>query len=161
MRRAAFAAFLAALTLVASAAAIAGESLYVRASGTEVRGSAGPGGATVGKLDIGTKVDVVSKQGTWVQIKTDKLSGWVFAPKLSKDKPDKERFNTKTNTLAANEGDTAQAIRGLTPTAENFAQRKSISAADIEAVHSMENLKIPNDELASFTREGKLGEFQK
>ena len=155
--------------LIAGAVAVpaaAGESLWVRAANTEVRATASPSGELVAKLPIGTKVDVVDKGGAWVKVtasvKGKNAAGWVFAAKLSKDKPGAEHFGggTSGTTVAASEGDTAQAIRGLTPTAESFATRHAISSADVAAVRKMEALTIPADELAAFMKDGKLGEYQ-
>jgi uncharacterized protein YgiM (DUF1202 family) len=158
---------LSALLIVAGSAPAAAESLYVRAANTEVRASASPAGDLVAKLPIGTKVDVAEKGGAWVKIsatvKGKAAAGWVFGAKLSKDKPDAEHFGGAGGggaTLAASEGDTAQAIRGLTPTAESFATRHAVSSADIAAVKKMEALSIPADELAEFMKDGKLGEYQ-
>ncbi len=154
---------LAGLLLVACALLVtgnagAGETLYVRAAATELRAAANPGGAITARLDIGTKVDVVSKQGNWVQVKVADKTGFVFAAKLGKDKPDKERLGGKV-VASASESDTAQALRGLSPTAEKYATRSKISAADVEAVKRIEKEKVPSDELAAFLKDGKLGEY--
>lgn len=141
----------------------AGESLYVRAAGTELKSKAGPGGAAAGKLEIGTKCAVLSKQGGWTQVECEpekgrKLAGWVFAAKMSKEKPDRERLGGKA-VATASEGDTALAIRGLSPTAEKYAGRSEISAEHVAAVKEMEQRKIPPEDLSRFLAEGKLAEY--
>lgn len=152
------------LLLVAGAVPVrAGESLYVRAAGTELKSKAGPGGAVAGRLEIGTKCAVLSKQGGWTQVecqpaKGKKLSGWVFAAKMSKDKPDRERLGGKA-VATASEGDTALAIRGLSPTAEKYAGRSDISPEHIAAVKEMESRKIAPEDLSRFLAEGKLAEY--
>ena len=150
------------LLLFCGAVATAAEDLYVRASGTELKEKTGPGAPALLKLDIGTKCEVVAKEGNWVKVKAkvgkEVKEGYVFAAKLSKDKPDKERIDGKV-TVAAAEGDTAMALRGLSPTSEKFAERTSIKQADIAAVKAMEQRKIPPQELDAFLKEGKLGEY--
>lgn len=152
---------LATAAILAPAVAFAGDTMYVRAAGTDLKGSASPGAPSVAKLSIGEKVQVESKQGSWVKVKTKSgQEGFVFGPKLSSDKPDKEHFGGgDTKNLAANEGDTAQALRGLSPTAESFAGRADIKPSDIAAVKKMEDVKVPKDELDAFLKEGKLAEY--
>lgn len=155
-------ALLAALLL--PAVALAGETLYVRAAGTELKGAPSPGSPAVEHLDIGTKLELLEKKGPWARVKVKTKQGkegFVFGPKLSKDKPDKERFGKGpgTSSIAASEGDTAQALRGLSPTAEKFAGRTEISAADIAAVKKMESRKVSKEELDAFLKGGKLGEY--
>ena len=150
------------LSIAAVGPARAGESLYVRAAGTELKSKAGPGGTASARLDIGTKCAVVSKQGGWVQVACTagkkKVEGWVFSAKMSKEKPDKERFGGKA-VASASEGDTALAIRGLSPTAEKYAGRSEISPEHVAAVKAMEKRKIPPEDLSRFLAEGKLAEF--
>lgn len=145
------------------APALAGESLYARAANTEVRATASPAGAIQAKLDIGAKCDVLAKEGNWTKVKAEvnkkAVTGYVFSAKLSKDKPDKERVGGKS-VATASEGDTALALRGLSPTAEGYAGRASISAADVAAVKKMEQQKIAQEELATFLKDGKLAEYQ-
>ena len=141
----------------------AAKSLYVRASGTDLKATASPGGASVAKLPIGSKVEVVAKEGNWVKVtvtveKAEK-SGFVFAAKLSDDKPDKERFGGDSVAVGAHEGDTAMALRGLSATSEKYAERSDIRAEHVEAITKMEKRKPPASELESFLREGKLGEY--
>ena len=148
-----------------AAPAAAGEERWVRAANTELRASGSPSGALVAKLPIGTKVEVDAPGGAWVKVsasvKGKDVAGFVFAAKLSKDKPGAERFGGASGTtVAASEGDTAQAIRGLTPTAESYATRHAVSSADVAAVRKMESLTIPADELTAFMKDGKLGEYQ-
>ena len=135
--------------------------MYVRAADTDLKSAASPGSSSIAKLAIGTKVEVLEKKGMWAQVKTGKKgeqTGFVFGPKLSRDKPDKERFGNGT-VATASEGDTAQALRGLTPTAEKFAGRTEISKEDVAAVERMETRIIPATELAGFLKDGRLGEF--
>lgn len=140
-------------------------SMYVRASGTDLKQKAGPGGAAVAKLDIGTKVEVVAKEGAWVKVKVklaDKSEkiGFVFAQKLSDDKPDKERFGGTAVAATASEGDTAMALRGLSATSEKYADRDTeIKPEHVAAVKKMEDRKPPKDAIEKFLREGKLGEY--
>lgn len=150
------------LLVVAGATAIAADNLYVRASGTELKEKTGPAAPTIQKLDIGTKCEVVAKEGNWVKVKAkigkDVKEGYVFAPKLSKEKPDKERIDGKVSVAAA-EGDTAMALRGLSPTSEKFAERTAVKKEDIAAVKAMEQRKVTPQELDAFLKEGKLGEY--
>lgn len=155
--------FLALALLAANAANAA--SLYVRASGTDLKQKPGPGGAPVMKLDIGTKVQIVAKEGNWVKVKVtladkSEKTGYVFAQKLSDDKPDKERFGGTAVAASASEGDTAMALRGLSATSEKYADRDSqIEPEHVAAVKKMEDRKPPKDALEKFLREGKLGEY--
>lgn len=146
----------AALLFLTTSAAAA--SLYVRANGTDMKDKAGPGGATLQKLEIGTKCDVVAKEGAWVKVTAKGKTGYVFGAKLSEDKPDKERFGG-TVTASAAEGDTAMALRGLSATSEKYAERSEIKPEDIAAVKQMEKRKVAQEEIDKFLREGKLGEY--
>ena len=152
-----------AILLLVFASSAAAASLYVRANGTEMKEKPGPGGAPITKLDIGTKVEVLAKEGAWVKVSVktaDKKekTGYVFAQKLSEDKPDKERFGG-TVTASASEGDSALALRGLSATSEKYAERQSIKPGDIAAVKEMEKRKADPAAMDKFLREGKLGEY--
>jgi len=153
---------LAAATLLFATTAAAA-SMYVRASGTDLKDKPSPAGASVAKLDIGTKVEVVAKEGAWVKVSftgADKKAktGYVFGAKLSDDKPDKERFG---GAVAANasEGDTAMALRGLSATSEKYAERTNIKPEHIAAVKAMEKRKASAAEVDQFLKDGKLGEY--
>lgn len=152
-----------AFLLLAFAGTAAAASLYVRANGTELKDKPGPGGASLAKLDIGTKVEVVAKEGAWVKVtfkgadKKEK-TGYIFGQKLSDDKPDKERFGGAV-TASASEGDSALALRGLSATSEKYAERNQIKPSDIAAVKEMEKRKIAAGDIDKFLREGKLGEY--
>jgi len=146
------------LLLFAFAGTAAAASLYVRANGTELKDKASPGGAVLTKLDIGTKVDVVAKEGSWVKVTVKGKTGYIFGQKLSEDKPDKERFGGAV-AATASEGDSALALRGLSPTSEKYAERNKIKPSDIAAVKEMEKRKATADEIDRFLREGKLGEY--
>ena len=153
---------LAALFLAGTAHAA---SLYVRASGTDLKEKPGPGGVALAKLDIGTKVEVVAKEGAWVKVKiklADKSekTGYVFAQKLSDDKPGKERFGGPAVAASASEGDTAMALRGLSATSEKYADRDAqIKPEHVAAVKKMESRQPPKEAIDRFLREGKLGEY--
>ena len=140
----------------------AGDSMYVRAADTDLKSAPGPGSPSVGKLDIGLKVEILEKKGPWAKVKAtvkkQDQEGYVFLQKLSKDKPDKERLGGGS-VASASEGDTAQALRGLTPTAEKFAGRTKISPEDIAAVKKMEDRKITKEEVTGFLKDGKLAEY--
>lgn len=155
--------FALAILVLALATSASAASLYVRASGTDLKDKGSPAGATLTKLDIGTKVDVVAKEGSWVKVNVktpDKKerTGYIFAAKLSEDKPDKERFGGAV-TASASEGDSALALRGLSATSEKYAERKAIKPEDIAAVKAMENRKVDQAAIDRFLREGKLGEY--
>lgn len=151
-----------AMLLLAPSLAWAGNSMYVRAAGTELKASPGPGAASVTKLDIGLKVEVLETRGPWAKVKVtvqkQEQTGFLFLAKLSKDKPDKERLGGGS-VASASESDTAQALRGLTPTAEKFAGRTQISNEDIAAVKQMEDRKISKEEITGFLKDGKLAEY--
>lgn len=150
-----------AATWVAGLASAA--SMYVRASGTDLKEKPGPGGASVARLEIGTKCEVVATEGAWVKVTVkmpDKKerTGYVFGAKLSDDKPDKERFGGSVATTAA-EGDTAMALRGLSATSEKYAERSEVRPEHVAAVKAMEKRKVSAAELERFLQEGKLGEY--
>lgn len=154
---------LAAVAVFLFASSAAAASMYVRASGTDLKDKPSPAGASVAKLDIGTKVEVVAKEGAWAKVRfkgADKKekTGYVFAAKLSADKPDKERFG---GAVAANasEGDTAMALRGLSATSEKYAERTNIKPEHIAAVKAMEQRKASPVEIDKFLKDGKLGEY--
>ncbi|MFH1262458.1 MAG: SH3 domain-containing protein, partial [Pseudomonadota bacterium] len=128
----------------------------------ELKSSTAANAQVLAQLSKGTAVNVVSKQGNWVQGSAAGKTGWVYKFKLATSKP------SDGGTLlaglggggaSAREGSTASSLRGLSPTSEKYAGRASIGPAQVAMVKHMESIKVSKAEVEQFLKAGKLGEF--
>ena len=141
---------------------VLGETLYVqlRAGKTSLD-------AVVGNVKFGESLEVVGRDGNWVDVKTSSgARGWIFLNKTTPLKPSGNNDTLAKLGQSMRAGDasatTASAgARGLDKASEGYANRTGVSARDREAVDRMTSYQIPDQEIEEFLREGGLGEYAK
>ena len=142
-----------------------GETLYVTAKSTQLRSGKTSLDPVVASLKIGEALEVVKRDDRWVQVKTAKgVTGWIYSGNVSESKP-----AGGDNELAAMgkgfrqtdaAGVTASAgARGLDKAAESYANRVGITQQHRDAVDRMTANKIPDEDIQTFLKAGRLGEY--
>ena len=142
------------------------ETMYAKKDGVKVTAEKSPTSKAVATLNLGDKVQVLKKSGRQYQVKLSSgKAGWVFKFKLSDKKPAGKSGGsslsglTGKNIVVAKEARAGGSIRGLKETTEQYADKKQISPAHRKSVDKMEELVIPDDELARFQKDGGIGEY--
>jgi len=143
------------------------ESMYVQAKTAQLRAGKTSLDSVVGNLRYGEAVEVLSRDGNWIEVKTSAgTKGWVFANKLSASRPSAGN-DTLTRLGQSMRGTDASATtasagaRGLDKASEGYANRTGISQRDRDAVDRMTTYQISDGEIEEFLREGGLGEYAK
>lgn len=147
---------------------VSAETIYVRADFGDIRSGKTSLSKVVARVDYGEALNVLDKVGRWYKVRTSKgVEGWIFANKISTAEPPKSQGRvaalagfgsfgqTQTSEVTATAG-----ARGLDKVSESYADRTStITPKDREAVNEMAAYHITEDELTSFLKEGRLGEY--
>lgn len=152
--------------LLFSAAHVSAETVYIKKSGTKIYTKPSARASVLETLAKGTALDVVSKQGKFLQVAVPSGSkGWVFQFKVSEQVSANEDGGGFLNALGgkkmtARESASASSIRGLSPVSEEHAKKKGVSQKDIQAVKDMETFHVSPDDVDRFLANRKLGEYQ-
>lgn len=143
------------------------ETVYVQAKTAQLRAGKTSLDAVVGNVKFGEALEVVGRDGTWMDVKTSSgVRGWIFGNKTTASKPSGSNDTFAKLGQSMRGGDasatTASAgARGLDKASEGYANRTGVSARDREAVDRMTAYQIPDQEVEEFLREGGLGEYAK
>lgn len=143
------------------------ETIYVQARTAQLRAGKTSLDAVVGNVKFGDALEVVGRDGNWVEVKTSAgAKGWIFANKTASSKPSGTNDTLVKLGQSMRGGDasatTASAgARGLDKASEGYANRAGVSARDRDAVDRMTAYQIPDQEVEEFLREGGLGEYAK
>ncbi len=160
-------AFLAVLVFMVTAMTDAafGETLYVSAKSAQLRSGKTSLDPVVANLKIGEALEVVKRDDRWVQVKTAKgVAGWIYSGNVSESKPaggDNELAalgkgfrRTEASGVTASAG-----ARGLDKASESYANRVGITQQHRDAVDRMTANKIAEDDIQTFLKAGRLGEY--
>src|SRR3954470_7435085 len=82
----------AAALLAATALPALAESVWVQADNVNVLGGKGSIYPVLGSVKKGTELQVVSREGKWVQVQSGNTTGWVFESALSAQKVNGDLF---------------------------------------------------------------------
>ncbi len=149
---------------VAVVGAAFGETLYVSARTAQLRSGKTSLDPVVAGLRLGESLDVVKRDGRWLQVRTAKdVTGWIFDNYVSFEKPSGgdsdlaamgKGFRGNDVVVTASAG-----ARGLDSASEGYANRSGITKQEREAVDRMTAYKVPDDDIREFLKSGKLGEY--
>ncbi len=145
------------------------ESLFVKSDRTKLQAEASSRSEVVVVLKKGDQVQVIEKGARFFKVSTSAgAEGWVFKFKLKAKSSSGSSSGGGGNlfsavggkqSFSANESSSASSIRGLSPTATNYAKSSGVSPEMVEAVKFMEQLQATDAELERFQKDGRLGEF--
>jgi uncharacterized protein YgiM (DUF1202 family) len=143
------------------------DTMFAKKDRVKVTAKKSPTSKVIAILRLGDQVEVFKKSGRQYQVKLGSgKTGWVFKFKLAKEKPTRGKEGgsslsglTGKKTIVAREARAGGSIRGLKETTEQYAKKKQISPAHQKSVDKMEEMVIPDDELARFQKEEGVGEY--
>jgi uncharacterized protein YgiM (DUF1202 family) len=131
---------LAAAALIAVTATICwADSLWVKSESVDIRAGKGAAYEKVGTAQKGQELNVVSRDGKWIQVQSGNVTGWVFESALSPQK-----VNGGGGLIAIAPGTVAQmsessASRGLNPMAEQYVASKRMDKRPLEGLITLRN----------------------
>jgi len=134
------------------------ETLTVKVQSTSLRNSPKFYAAAVQSLSAGEKVEKISAQGGWIQVKTSAgVVGWVHSSAVEVPKFDLLASNKRLKTQAS-ASEVALAGKGFNKQVEESyrAKHKDLSFAWVDR---MLQIKIAAAQVEEFLKKGKLGEF--
>jgi uncharacterized protein YgiM (DUF1202 family) len=156
------------MTLVASLVAglALAETVYVQATTAKLRSGKTSLDPVVAELKFGEALEVLRKEGGWLEVRTAAVRGWIFANKTAASKPadgddllaklGRSMRRTEASDVTASAG-----ARGLDKVSEGYAQRAGITQQDRDAVDRMTAYKLTDQEVEDFLKDGGLGEYAK
>ncbi len=144
------------------AAAAYGATMYARSSAV-VRSERKLGAQVVVRLRQGDAVETLARQGRYYKVLVSGKTGWIYFNKLAEDKPEDIASLLGSGAAAGaidlTELEAGGALRGLSPMADNYIKASRLPSWVVQALESMQSLKIEQGEFEEFQREGRLGEY--
>jgi uncharacterized protein YgiM (DUF1202 family) len=148
-----FPALLSALLLAAATATFAA-SMSVQVQSTQVRGTPSFLGPVVTTIQYADRVEVVAKQGAWVQVRANGQTGWVSESALTPKKIVLKADAEDVRRTASGE-EMALAGKGFNSQVEADFKSKNRDV-DFTWIDRMETYKVSDNEIVQFLREGGL-----
>jgi len=151
-----------AVLLTAAASSALGEVMYARTT-AEVRAGRTLSALSVARLQQGDAVNVLERAGNYYRVSVGGKEGWVYYNKLAAQKPEDVAallaLSPSAGAVSLAEIEAGGALRGLSPTAQNYARQAALPDWAVRAVERAQALSVSDRELAAFAREGRLGEY--
>jgi uncharacterized protein YgiM (DUF1202 family) len=141
------------------------ETVYVQARTAQLRSGKTSLDPVVETLRLGDALEVLRTDGKWLEVKTAAgTTGWIFSNKVSSTQP-----SGSDNRLAllgksvrrgqASDVTASAGARGLDKASETYAQKAGITQQDHDAVDRMARIRLSDDDVQTFLKEGRLGEY--
>lgn len=142
-------------------------TVYVQARSAQVRDGKTSLNKTVATVQFGEALEVLQQEAEWLEVRTaGGARGWIFVDKTSTSKPagasaesglaklGQGLRQTQASPVTASAG-----ARGLDKASEDYAQRSGITRQHRDAVDRMTAYRLPEQDVETFLKEGKLGEY--
>jgi uncharacterized protein YraI len=137
-----------AMVLLATTVASA-ESVWVKNATVDVREGKGAVFPSLGVVQKGQELTVLSRDGNWVQVQSGSVKGWVSTTAISTAKVNGDFAIMPAGAAAANMN-TGIAARGLNPDAEQYVSAKRLNKAHLDSLIALRK-SIPPAEYLAFT----------
>ena len=149
------------------------EKLWISSINAKLKSEKSSSSKTVANLKIGTELSVIAFEKRWYNVETKNGEiGWIYRGKVSESKPDAPGDeeegglggildNIAGSNIQANASDTSRSIRGLSPEAEEYSEQTGKPQEVLTALDSVLELKVHNDEIEQFLKNGEIGEYAK
>jgi SH3-like domain-containing protein len=162
------------LFLLQGSAATAGTKVWVSSANAVLKADKSASSKSVENLAVGAELSVVGTDQKWIRVKTASgKEGWIYRGKVSDVKPKGSASQKKGDGggiggllgamtgsgISAKAADSSRSIRGLSPEAEEYAKQTGKPQEFRSALDSVLDLKIPDREIESFLKQGKIGEY--
>jgi uncharacterized protein YgiM (DUF1202 family) len=143
------------------------DTVYVQAKTAKLRAGKTSLDPVVTALKYGEALEVVKKEGSWLQVKTRAgKTGWIFTNYTTTVKPsggDSELTKTAQGFRGKEASDTTASAgaRGLDKVSETYANQSGISQRHRDTVDRMTKYEISDQDVEEFIKKGELGEYAK
>jgi hypothetical protein len=143
------------------------ETMWVTGQGARLQSDRSISSTTLTIVPVGTKVQILDKQGRWYKIESSGTQGWMYQGRLSRTEPmtelqgqSEDLFGTLTGSqITARQADTSRSIRGLSPETEAYAKNQETPERYRQALEQVLTQQISDQTLAKFLRNGQIGEY--
>jgi hypothetical protein len=150
----------------------AATTLYVTSEDAELKSESSSSSSTIVELMRGSELTLVAKEGRWYKVTTltDQV-GWIYRGKVSEEEPEIEETDDDEGGLGgllgglsgsdinADAADSSRSIRGLSPEAKEYAQAEGTPQQTQDALDSVIEQKVDEQEIDQFLKQGKIGEY--
>ena len=143
------------LLLVLTVTTAHAESVWVKNATVDIREGKGAVFPSLGAVQKGQELTVVSRDGAWVQVQTGNLKGWVSNATVSATKVNGDFVIMPAGAAAANMN-TGIAARGLQGDAERYVSSKGLNKTHVESLIALRKSIQPAEYMA-FTTQGNVG----
>jgi hypothetical protein len=152
----------------AAAPATATANRWVVGTGTALKSEAMATSADIVPLEVGAQVQVLENAGRWLKVQTAaKKVGWVFAGRLSSTPPVTEvgasdglfAASAQQSQIEIAKADSARSVRGLSAETESYAKERGTPQEYRKALDQILARQVSKEEVVTFMRAGKLGEY--
>jgi osmotically-inducible protein OsmY len=149
---------------------IAAEMLWVVSEGAKLKADRSASSETIEELPVGSELTADSSEGSWYKVTTkSNKAGWIYRGKVSSTQPEAKGdqgggglFGVMPgSSIKASAADTSRSIRGLSPAAKEYATRTKTPEEYQKALDRVLALRVTDQEIEGFLREGKIGEYSK
>ena len=140
-------------------------TVYVNTAEAKLRQTKSVSARTATRVRRGQALNVIRQESRWYYVTTRQgKKGWIYRFKVTTKKPEPGRnvfamLGGSSSKVSMEESSSARGIRSLAPSAERQAHHRGRKAGAIQAVKDMEKLRVSPEELQSFWRTGKIGEY--
>jgi uncharacterized protein YgiM (DUF1202 family) len=150
----------------------AATTLYVTSENAELKSESSSSSATIVELMRGSKLTLLAQEGRWYKVTAlaDQV-GWIYRGKVSEEEPEIEESDDNDGGLGgllgglsgsdinADAADSSRSIRGLSPEAKEYADAAGSTQQSQDALDSVIEQKVDDQEIDQFLKQGKVGEY--
>jgi len=130
----------------------AATTLYVTSENAELKSESSSSSSTVLELKRGSELKLIAKEGRWYQVTDDNdKSGWIYRGKVSEEEPEIEESDDE-------EGGLGGLLGGLSGSDIN-ADATGTPQQSQDALDSVIEQKVDEQQIDQFLKQGKIGEY--
>lgn len=145
----------------------AGGAMWVTSDKARLKSTPKASSNTLATVPVGSKVSVLESKKRWYRVRISSgKKGWMYRGKLSDTPPAKETEESdnlfssmQSSRISADEAQTSRSIRGLSKETEQYAQKRGTPEIYKKALDQVLAIRITDNEVDVFLKEGKIGEY--
>ena len=147
--------------------AFAGGTMWVTSDKARLKSKPKASSTTFSTIPVGAEVSVLESKNRWYRVRISSgEKGWMYRGKLSDTPPTKESEESdnlfssmQSSSISADEAQTSRSIRGLSKETEQYARKRGTPEAYKNALDQVLAIRITDQEVDLFLKEGKIGEY--
>jgi SH3 domain-containing protein len=148
-----------ALTMVALSAPVLAEDLFVKQNSVVIRAGKGSAYEEVTTAKKGDKLELISREGSWLKVKSGGREGYVFQAAVTDAKPagdlGADLGKMFSGASGGNTASSGEAGKGLGESLD-YARSKGMSPAGLDRMIALRKT-VTGKDWEAFTAEGKVG----